>query len=52
MTKVLIPTVNSLLNFTLRTVYNMDFIIDTVGDDELQEKTELLSGDEKPYFVG
>lgn len=30
----------------------MDFIIDTAGDNDLQEKTELLSGDEKPYSVG
>ncbi|KAM3966551.1 LOW QUALITY PROTEIN: uncharacterized protein ACR2FA_012090 [Aphomia sociella] len=29
----------------------MDFIIDTVGDDELNFKTELLDGKEKPYFV-
>ncbi|KAI5633472.1 fcf2 pre-rRNA processing domain-containing protein [Phthorimaea operculella] len=29
----------------------MDFIIDTAGDDDLQVKTELLSKDEKPYFI-
>ncbi|XP_059060338.1 deoxynucleotidyltransferase terminal-interacting protein 2 [Achroia grisella] len=29
----------------------MDFIIDNVGDDQLNLKTELLDGKEKPYFV-
>ncbi|XP_049886329.1 deoxynucleotidyltransferase terminal-interacting protein 2 [Pectinophora gossypiella] len=29
----------------------MDFIVDTIGDDDLQEKTELLGKDEKPYFI-
>lgn len=29
----------------------MDFIIDTVGDDELQNKTELID-ESTPYFVG
>lgn len=30
----------------------MDFIIDTAGDTGLQEATELLDKDVKPYFVG
>lgn len=30
----------------------MDFIIDTAGDDELQEKSQLLEDKEKPYFIG
>lgn len=29
----------------------MDFIIDTVGDEDLLGKTELLSGSDKPYFA-
>ncbi|KAI8429526.1 hypothetical protein MSG28_000159 [Choristoneura fumiferana] len=29
----------------------MDFIIDTAGDAGLQEATELMDKDEKPYFV-
>lgn len=48
----LITIINS-IRFELIKVYNnMDFIIDTAGDDELHEKTELLSGDEEPYSVG
>lgn len=29
----------------------MDFIIDTAGDDNLQNKSELLGEDEKPYYI-
>nr|XP_049698719.1 deoxynucleotidyltransferase terminal-interacting protein 2-like [Helicoverpa armigera] len=29
----------------------MDFIVDTVGDDDLQTKTELIDEANKPYFV-
>lgn len=29
----------------------MDFIIDTVGDDELQVKAELIDETKKPYFI-
>ena len=30
----------------------MDFIVDTVGDEDLQVRTELIDDAEKPYFVG
>lgn len=30
----------------------MDFIIDTVGDDDLQVRTELVDDAEKPYYRG
>ncbi|CAB3259190.1 unnamed protein product [Arctia plantaginis] len=29
----------------------MDFIIDTIGDDELQNKTELIDQSTTPYFI-
>ncbi|CAD0195703.1 unnamed protein product [Chrysodeixis includens] len=29
----------------------MDFIVDTVGDDDLQVKKELIDEDEKPFFI-
>ncbi|KAJ8734553.1 hypothetical protein PYW08_013803 [Mythimna loreyi] len=29
----------------------MDFIVDTVGDEDLQVRTELIDDSEKPYFI-